>query len=66
MNRDDLKMYRVSEAAEALGVKESTIRKWILLRKVGYSKLAGGAVRIPQRELERVISFVPAREVIHA
>ena len=56
------KLLCVREAACILGVKESTLRAWILRRKIGYSKL-GAAVRIPTAEAERLISrgFVPAR-----
>jgi excisionase family DNA binding protein len=45
----------VREAAAALGLVESTIRAWILTRKIGYVKL-GKAVRIPMAELERLVA----------
>ena len=48
------KLLTVSETAITLGVKEKTIRRWILLRKVTYVKL-GAAVRIPQSEISRLI-----------
>jgi excisionase family DNA binding protein len=54
--------YRVSEAAELLGLKESTLRKWFLLRKCGYRKI-GAAVRVPESEIKRLLNgnYVPAR-----
>jgi excisionase family DNA binding protein len=53
---------RVPEAAKLLGVKEPTVRAWILNRKIGYRKI-GAAVRIPMSEIERIneSGFVPAR-----
>lgn len=44
----------VAEAAVRLGLKPSTIRKLILTRRIGYTKI-GRAVRIPEAELERLI-----------
>lgn len=57
------KQYRIAEAAELLGLKESTLRKWILLRRIGHRKI-GGAVRIPESEIKRLLvaDYVPARE----
>lgn len=56
------KQYRVSEAADITGHKESTWRKWILLRKVRVTKI-GASVRIPESELSRLITQgqVPVR-----
>lgn len=57
------KLLRVEEAAERLGVKPSTIRKHILLRRVGAVCLSARCVRIPEGDIERLISagYVPAR-----
>ncbi len=54
--------YRVSEAAKITGHKESTWRKWILLRKVRVTHIHG-SVRIPESELARLITQgdTPAR-----
>lgn len=56
------RQYRVSEAAQITGHKESTWRKWILLRRVRVTKI-GASVRIPESELARIITQgeVPAR-----
>ncbi len=57
------KLYRLSEAAEALSLKEATLRKWILLRKIKIHKI-GGAVRVPESELRRIANsnVIPALE----
>ncbi len=51
----------VGEVAARTGWKPSTVRKKILRRELGYVKL-GRSVRIPESEIERLISngFRPA------
>lgn len=44
----------VREAAERLGLRESTIRKWILQRKLGVVRL-GRAVRLRTSDLDRML-----------
>jgi excisionase family DNA binding protein len=58
------RQYRIGEAARITGHKESTWRKWILLRKVRFTKI-GRSVRIPEGELARLINegAVPPRQV---
>lgn len=48
------KLYRPEEVAEMLGIKTSTIRKWIFDRRLTVIKV-GRSVRIPSQEVERVI-----------
>jgi excisionase family DNA binding protein len=57
------KQYRVCDAADLLSLKESTLRKWILLRKIGVRKI-GGAVRIPESEIARLLrsGYIPPTE----
>lgn len=57
-------MLNVEEAAQELGLKPSTIRAWILRRRITYVKL-NRAVRIPRVEVERIIreATIPARQV---
>jgi excisionase family DNA binding protein len=57
-------MLSVEEAAQELGLKESTIRAWILRRRITYVKL-NRAVRIPRAEVERLIreGTIPSRQV---
>jgi len=54
-------MLTVYEAAKILGLRESTIRDWILRRRITFAKL-GRSVRIPQSEIDRLIeaSTIPA------
>ena len=55
-------MLTVHQAAERLGLRDSTVRAWILQRRIGIVRL-GPAVRIPVDEIERLISegTIPAR-----
>jgi excisionase family DNA binding protein len=55
-------LLRIAQVAERLSLKPSTIRAWVLLRKIAYVKI-GGAVRISEAEVERIIrdGMVPAR-----
>jgi excisionase family DNA binding protein len=50
------RLITIREAAERLGLKESTIRKYILRRQIAYVKPSLRAVRIPIEELERILS----------
>ncbi len=59
----DHKLLSIPQFAEALGLKPSGIRRWVLLRKISYVKV-GTRVRIPASEATRILQagFVPARE----
>ena len=50
------KLITIREAANRLGLKESTIRKYILKRQIAYVKPSLRAVRIPIEELERILN----------
>ena len=52
----------VSEVARQLGLKEGTIRRWILLRKIDYIKV-GSAVRIHASEVKRIIQEGRVRRI---
>jgi excisionase family DNA binding protein len=56
-------MLTVRQAAERLGLRESTVRAWIAKRRIGVVRL-GRAVRIPPEEVQRLIAegTVPAME----
>jgi excisionase family DNA binding protein len=60
------KLLTVAGAAEALALKPSTIRAWILRRKLPYVHV-GRSVRIPADAIEKFIAenTVPAREDQH-
>ncbi len=57
-------LLRVEQAAELLNVKPSTIRAWLLRRKLPKVRVGARAVRIPRDSLEKMIAenTVPARE----
>ena len=50
------RLITIREAANRLGLKESTIRKAILKRQIAYVKPSVRAVRIPIEELERILA----------
>ena len=56
-------LLRVEEAAERLAVKESTVRAWLLRRRIGRVRIGRRAVRIPASEVARIIAegTIPAR-----
>jgi excisionase family DNA binding protein len=58
------KLLTVKQAGEALGLKPSTMRAWVLRRKIGYVRVGSRAVRVPLAEVERLIAegTIPARE----
>jgi excisionase family DNA binding protein len=58
-------MLTVEQAAEELGIKESTVRAWLLRRKLECVRLSTRCVRIPASEISRLIDEhrVPRREV---
>jgi excisionase family DNA binding protein len=58
------RLLRVPEFAERLGLRPSTVRAWILHRRVAFVRIGQRAIRIPETEVQRIIGagFVPARE----
>lgn len=59
-----LDLLRVEEAADFLNVKQSTVRAWLLRRKLP-KVLVGRCVRIPLKALQDLIAenTVPARPI---
>ena len=49
------KLYTAKETAELLGVKESTIRKWVLERKIPFVKV-GASLRFNSNDIESIQS----------
>jgi excisionase family DNA binding protein len=56
-------MLTVAQVAQQLGVRESTIRKWVLCRRIRFVKL-GRCVRISRAEVDRIIQAgtIPTRK----
>ena len=63
-DRRELELLRVEEFAAILNVKPSTVRAWLLKRRIARVRIGSRAVRIPAGEIERIITngTVPARE----
>lgn len=57
------RLLTVEQAAEALALKPSTIRAWILYRRLAVVRPGGRSVRVPVSEVERIITegLTPAR-----
>jgi excisionase family DNA binding protein len=53
-----------AQVAERLSMKESTIRAWLLARRLSHVRVGRRAVRVPVSEIERIIAegSIPARE----
>lgn len=60
----EVELLTVPEAAQRLRLRESTIRAWILRRRLSRIRVGARAVRIPASEIDRIIAegFIPARE----
>lgn len=54
--------FTAKEAADALGITEACVRRWILTRRIS-SYRVGRLVRITESEIARILreGFVPAR-----
>jgi excisionase family DNA binding protein len=57
-------MLTITQTSEALGIKESTVRAWLMRRKIGCVRLSPRCVRVPLEEVERMINehTIPAHE----
>lgn len=62
--RESPELFRVEEAAEFLNAKPSTIRAWLLRRKLPRVRVGERCVRIPREALDKLIAegTVPVRE----
>ena len=60
-----LDLLRVEEAADFLNMKPSTIRAWLLKRKLPTVHIGGRSVRVPRAALEELVAegTVPARKL---
>lgn len=58
------KLLRADEVGEMLGLKVSTIRAWILYRRIDVVRVGRRAIRIPLSAVQSIIEAgtIPARE----
>jgi excisionase family DNA binding protein len=58
------RLLRVTEVAEQLGLRVSTIRAWVLHRRIDAVRVGRRAIRIPSSAVQRIIEtgMIPARE----
>jgi len=65
MHGNHMRLLDVAQAAEALGLKASTIRRWILERRIDVVRPNSRAVRIPEEAIHRIVKegFRPAVKV---
>jgi excisionase family DNA binding protein len=56
-------LLRVPEAARLLAIQESTLRAWLLARRVSRVRLGPRCIRVPVSEVRRLIAegTIPAR-----
>ena len=64
MGNSEVVLLSVPEVAERLAIKESTVRAWLLRRRLEYVRVGRRSVRIRLSEVQRIIAegTVPARE----
>jgi hypothetical protein len=57
----------LAEVAPKLGLRVSTLRAWVLLRKIPYIKLSARCIRVSRLEVEKLIldRTVNCREASH-
>ena len=58
------KLLRVPEVADLLGLRVSTIRSWILYRRIVFVRVGRRAIRVPLSAVQAIIDagLVPTRE----
>ena len=53
MRGPNVRLMRPRDAAKALGISYSTLKRWILLKKIQTVTTPGGHHRVPERELDK-------------
>ena len=61
MRDPNLRLMKPRDAAKALGISYSTLKRWILTKKIRTVTTAGGHHRVPERELDRHLHVAPSR-----
>jgi len=61
------RLLRVEEFAQILGIKISTVRAWLLRRRISKIRVWTRSIRIPESEAVRILreGFIPARKERH-
>jgi len=54
--KQEIKLYRPDEVAKLLRVKSRQVYRWIEQNKMNYVKTAGGRIRIPASEVQRILN----------
>lgn len=52
----EIKFYRPDEVAKLMRVKKRQVYRWIEQNKINYVKTAGGRIRIPASEVQRMLN----------
>lgn len=55
MHGSEKEFYRPDEVARLLRVSVRTVRRWVARGKIGHVHTPGRAIRIPQREVARLL-----------
>lgn len=63
---DDMALLTVRAAAERLGVGYSTLKRWVLTGRVRTMRTEGGHHRVPDTEIERLLSRGEAARTLSA
>jgi predicted site-specific integrase-resolvase len=61
-----MKLFKLKEAAERLGLEVSTLRKWRQLRKIEVVVVSPRAIRISSDEIDRIIKSGTVRSLAEA
>jgi excisionase family DNA binding protein len=63
---DSTELLNPADASKALGIRVSTIRAWVLNRKIPYVKLGGKLVKFRRVDIEKFIAarVVPAQRQV--
>lgn len=54
------RLFGLKEAAEILGIKQSTLRKWVYLGNIEYCKV-GGMLKFSESQVRACIKVFPAK-----
>lgn len=58
------KLYRMTKAAERLGVTAQTVKTWIYSGKLRTLRTVGGEHRIPESEIHRILGVPPEKKSV--